>query len=480
MINVVGALIWENGKFFICQRPKTKTRALLWEFVGGKVEKGETQKNALIRECKEELSADISVGELFLQVDYKYEDLEVNLSVYNASFLTKPVIKEHNDAKWITPSEIDNYEFCQADLPILDKIKSEFDYFDLDKYLLPLWDTKTVYYETGLFLEKTGRVKLLYSPDKIISVKDYGLNKTFVLDKDYRVENGYVVRTENSSIPYMEIEDYYSDESGQWSIEIAPEKIPYKFKNKKYAKYGETDSFTKFQFAVTYTHSDEWKGFIPPCKKDKLKNFYNLINKKSCATIGFLGDSITTGCNSSGVPQGGVVSPYAEDYPTMTVKAIQKRLYCKINAFNTAVGGWTSQNGVEEFEERVIKNNPDLLVLAFGMNDMGSPLSEYGARMEKMVVALHKHNPNAEIILVGTSVPNPETTWYLNQEKFVDELYKLEQKYPFAVVADMTKVHKYLFDAGKKYKDVSGNNINHPNDFVARLYAQTILKTILG
>lgn len=300
------------------------------------------------------------------------------------------------------------------------------------------------------------------------------------MDKDYTVENGYIVRTENSDIPYLEVEDYYSDESGQWSIEIAPEKIPYKFNCKKYAKYGETDSFTKYQIAVTYTHSDEWKGFIPPCKKDILKNFYQKINKENCATVGFFGDSITTGCNSSGVPQGGVVSPYAEDFPTMTVKEIEKRLNCKINMFNTAVGGWTSQNGVEEFDERVIKNNPDLLVLAFGMNDMGSPLEEYGARMEKMVKALHEFNLKAEIVLVGTSVPNPETTWYLNQERFVEELYRLESKYPFIAVADMTKVHKYLFDAGKKYRDVSGNNINHPNDFVARLYAQTILKTILG
>ena len=164
----------------------------------------------------------------------------------------------------------------------------------------------------------------------------------------------------------------------------------------------------------------------------------------------------------------------------MIIKDIQKNYPNKIEYFNTAVGGWTSQTGLNAFKERVIDNNPDLLVLAFGMNDMGDSLEGYGERTEKMVLSLHEHNPKAEIVLVGTSLPNPETNWYLNQEKFVEELYRLEEKYPFVAVADVTNVYKYLFEVGKKYRDITGNNINHPNDFGARIYAQTILKTIFG
>lgn len=66
MTEVVAALIWQGEKFMICQRPPHKARGLLWEFVGGKVEKGETPQEALVRECREELAVTVSVGEVFM------------------------------------------------------------------------------------------------------------------------------------------------------------------------------------------------------------------------------------------------------------------------------------------------------------------------------------------------------------------------------------------------------------------------------
>ena len=65
---VVAARIWEKDKFMICQRPAHKARGLLWEFVGGKVEKGETKQQALIRECREELGVTLCVGDVFMEV----------------------------------------------------------------------------------------------------------------------------------------------------------------------------------------------------------------------------------------------------------------------------------------------------------------------------------------------------------------------------------------------------------------------------
>ena len=480
MIDVVCALVWKNGKFFICQRNKNKARALLWEFPGGKVNLGESYKDALIRECKEELDVDIAVGYMYSQINYKYPDIEIRLSVFLCEFLGEPKMIEHNAFAWITPAEIENYEFCPADESIFEKIKNTFECYDVEKYLLPIWDSEKVYYETGMFLGKTGRVKLLFKPDNIISVKDYGLNEFYLNGKDYIYKDGYIVRTENSSMPYMEIDEYYKKEPNEYEIKVLSDKIPYKFSEQRYIKFGEDDAFTKYQFAITYNHSDKWRGFIPASKKTRLKNFHEKLKSGKNVKIGFYGDSITTGCNSSGTKQGGLVSPYADSYPVMIIKDIQKNYPNKIEYFNTAVGGWTSQTGLNAFKERVIDNNPDLLVLAFGMNDMGDSLEGYGERTEKMVLSLHEHNPKAEIVLVGTSLPNPETNWYLNQEKFVEELYRLEEKYPFVAVADVTNVYKYLFEVGKKYRDITGNNINHPNDFGARIYAQTILKTIFG
>ena len=123
MTEVVAALIWDKDKFMICQRPSHKARGLLWEFVGGKVETGETKEQALIRECCEELAVTLSVGEIFMDVIHEYPDIVVDLTLFNATITEgEPRRLEHNDIKWIAPSEIPNYEFCPADVEILKKI----------------------------------------------------------------------------------------------------------------------------------------------------------------------------------------------------------------------------------------------------------------------------------------------------------------------------------------------------------------------
>ena len=113
---VVAALIWDGDRFMICQRPAHKARGLLWEFVGGKVEAGETGEQALIRECREEIDVELSVGDVFMEVLHEYPDLTVHLTLYNASIAKgTPRKLEHNDIRWITPDEIPDYDFCPAD-----------------------------------------------------------------------------------------------------------------------------------------------------------------------------------------------------------------------------------------------------------------------------------------------------------------------------------------------------------------------------
>ena len=123
MTEVVAALIWDREKFLICQRPAHKARGLLWEFVGGKVELGETKEQALIRECREELAVTLSVGDVFMDVIHEYPDLTVHLTLFNATIAEgEPQKLEHNDIRWITSKEIPNYDFCPADEEILVRI----------------------------------------------------------------------------------------------------------------------------------------------------------------------------------------------------------------------------------------------------------------------------------------------------------------------------------------------------------------------
>ncbi|NLO49007.1 MAG: (deoxy)nucleoside triphosphate pyrophosphohydrolase [Clostridiales bacterium] len=123
MTQVVAALIRDHDKFMICQRPNNKARPLQWEFVGGKVEPGETKEQALIRECREELGIMLRVNDVFLDVTHEYPDMTVHLTLFNAEIIEGvPKRLEHNDIRWITADEIPQYDFCPADRGILKKL----------------------------------------------------------------------------------------------------------------------------------------------------------------------------------------------------------------------------------------------------------------------------------------------------------------------------------------------------------------------
>ena len=126
MTEVVAALIWDKDKFMICQRPPDKARGLLWEFVGGKVEPGETKEQALIRECQEELAITLNVGSEFMAVMHEYPDINVHLTLFNATIAEGvPQKLEHNDIRWITVNEISQYKFCPADEVILQRLRAD-------------------------------------------------------------------------------------------------------------------------------------------------------------------------------------------------------------------------------------------------------------------------------------------------------------------------------------------------------------------
>lgn len=127
MTQVVAALIWDGDRFLACQRPAHKARGLLWEFVGGKVEPGETREQALVRECREELDIEVKPGAVFLEVDHVYPDLTIHLTLFHAAIAAgEPKLLEHRALKWITVEEIPSLEFCPADSVILDKLVRDY------------------------------------------------------------------------------------------------------------------------------------------------------------------------------------------------------------------------------------------------------------------------------------------------------------------------------------------------------------------
>lgn len=164
----------------------------------------------------------------------------------------------------------------------------------------------------------------------------------------------------------------------------------------------------------------------------------------------------------------------------MIAKKIQSKYSVPVKHINVAVGGWSSVNGLENFESKVLSTPADLMVLGFGMNDGRTELDLFHDNVEKMVKSFRENNPNGEVVLLSTTYPNTESDWVRNQPLTVNELYKIQEKYGYTGVADMTKMHENLLATGKRYRDMTGNNVNHPNDFLARIYAQVILKTLIG
>ena len=126
MTEVVAALIRDGDRFMICRRPAHKARGMLWEFVGGKVEPGETKRDALIRECREEIGVDIEVRDVYFDVVHEYPDILIHLTLFNAVITEgEPQLLEHSEIKWITPEEIPHHEFCPADVDILKKLSEK-------------------------------------------------------------------------------------------------------------------------------------------------------------------------------------------------------------------------------------------------------------------------------------------------------------------------------------------------------------------
>ncbi|QWB99817.1 (deoxy)nucleoside triphosphate pyrophosphohydrolase [Mycoplasmatota bacterium] len=123
-IEVVAAIIKKDHKFLCAQRPNDgRYLSLKWEFPGGKIEDNETPEDALRREIQEELELNISVKEFYFTVDHTYPDFRLIMHAYLCEMEEETfTLVEHNSIKWVSPSELMNLDWAEADLPIVHKI----------------------------------------------------------------------------------------------------------------------------------------------------------------------------------------------------------------------------------------------------------------------------------------------------------------------------------------------------------------------
>lgn len=357
--------------------------------------------------------------------------------------------------------------------------------------LTPIWEGETAQHETVLFLSNREAAQLLYPADEILSVVSSDQKTEYTRGRDWDLDNGCIRRLPGSAIPAFPIEEYYPAEHKDGAdFGCTVEGHPY-------LVFGEGDTFTRWQIDVTYRHHGTWKGMIPAGCRNSFTDFHKKISSGENTTIVFYGDSITTGANSSVTCNR---APYMVTFPHMIAETIAQAYgytveylrepYAEkarepqgtnhiLRYYNTAVGGMDSRWGEEHVEELVNLYAPDLVVFAFGMNDGWKTPAEYMALTRNAVEKIRAAYPHCGICLVSTMLPHFRAAGFFgHQIEYEPYLYAFAAEDERMAVAPMTSIHRTLLNR-KEFFDMTGNNVNHCNDYLARVYAMTILKTIL-
>ena len=415
-------------------------------------------------------------------------------------------VTEYSDKdEWTGPS----IDLDTPDDPATPDVES-LSKFDLDAYMQPIWDTNVVHNETVMFLWNENEAPLLYNADKIIAVRSYALDIVYEEGVDYKLENGKLIRLEGSRMPCANESMFYthSESSMRGYVEVDGQVVPL---------YAGDNMLKKWQVAVTYPLSDEWAG--PEVKSYASTRYAGLIEKLEKGedvSIFFYGDSITVGANASGLANR---PPYTPTWSRMFCQYLAKQYgytveyisldYSKgtttsdvygtngtIRYINTAKGGDTSVNGINSFSTRndafLAQYGCDLAIVAYGMNDLGATASQHKGYVKTVVDKFLKQAPNTDILIISTMEPNPdlvlgpgESNCINNtQRTFEPALLELAEEYNNAgtdcAVARMTSMSLYINQEAKRFRDSSGNHLNHPNDFLVRVYAQTVYQTVIG
>jgi len=326
-----------------------------------------------------------------------------------------------------------------------------------------------MYNESVLMISKNGKpaeATLLFKPKRIISVKNAGQNIEFKKGIDWEYKDGKLMLLPDSKAIFMTEAELYPDSAKRSFPKIGGGKI----------LFNEGSFFHEKQLAVTYKHSKKaWKGIIPKFRGESLPHSADLLKKKQSMHILLYGDSIAAGANASGRSK---ADPNLPDWGALIVEKLKRSYSTDIKFTNTAVGGKDSKWGINSVQKEVNAYNPDLVIIAFGMNDGTGkmPPEKFKENISGIIKSVREQNQKAEFILVSTMLPNPESLFTGTQPDFKKVLEELTG--PGIVLVDMTEVHRDLLKS-KSYQDMTGNNINHPNDFLIRWYAQEIAGVLL-
>ena len=345
-----------------------------------------------------------------------------------------------------------------------------------ETYMQPVWQGHTVYNEIVMFYphHATKTVEpapLLYTPERVLSVRSYDLQTEYVEGEDYVVENGCIVRTADSRIKAWAYEDYYLEQPS--SVPLPCTHLP-----GRYFVFGSGAVFAPYQVCVTYTHRDDWQGPIPTWQGHKLPRTMQTLLSGGELNVVYYGPSGTAGKEASGLLG---IAPYMPRWTDLVTTAMEQAAGATVHAVNTAVSGKKIDWGLDNVQERVIAYKPDLLLLEFGGNDGSAkwPCDKFKTYNRRIIEAVREQYPACEVLLVTPYLFNPyEGSRNGPQALYQTGLLELAEEMPGVAVANMTEVNQYILGK-KRYGDVTGNNVNHHNDFLIRVTAQVVCAALL-
>lgn len=362
--------------------------------------------------------------------------------------------------------------------------------FDLDKFLYPVWADNISYAEAAFVRENENGgidpIQLLYPIDEIVSVRSADLKTLYKNGEDYTIEDGKLVILSEGKIPVLAYDDFCFELTTE-NYDNNATKLPAVDK----PGYGyiraeigaNKPGMSAWTLAVTYTHSTESVVTVPETKSLVFKNLLNKIAKGEEVKIVSTGDSITYGWSASGTVG---LEPKCPQYNLLVEQFIEKNYGIPVTQTNVGVSGSTSSGGVSKLNE-ICAEKPDLVIIAFGMNDGGGVTpSAFVNNINTMVSTIERNCPEAVIVVVGTALPNEKIAWSIGgspalnyHDDYPEALMEAEEEWKNAAFANVTQANIDLY-ARKVYEDLAGSNSNHPNDYMHRIYAQVILKTIFG
>lgn len=364
----------------------------------------------------------------------------------------------------------------------------DFCEYDRALYLTPLWKGNVVYGESVFalenFLGELRPFRLAYPIERIVSVRSADLKRVYEEGRDYRVnEYGELEMIPGGRIPYLLWKDYrlpVFDPARDDNMATADGLGAYQTGD----LFADREGMRTWQLAVTYTHAESGYYDIVPGKTENFARFLKKLSAEKRARVVSYGDSITYGWAASGM-QDIRKPPYCKKYADMVVDELESRFGAEIVHENCSVSGMCADWGEREIA-RVIEAKPDLVILAFGMNDAGvfRPCI-FEKRIRNIISKIRQAFPDAEFLLVSPLVPNPLVAFtagssiYHYHGEYPRVLKAVERDTEGVACADVTALHRLLLER-KSLQDTLSNNVNHPNDFMHRIYAQVALKTILG